>query len=190
MFKKSSGFTIVELLIVIVVIAILAVISVVAYNGVQQRANNTKTADALNGWVKALRYYRTENGQYPNAWTCLGGDYLYGPTGTDTSGVAQCRQDVAGAGYVRNTSFENTMKPYLNGALPTPAFVTAKSSDTQWVRGIMYAYGGGSGTDVYLIATFSGDVTCPGVQGMITGKSVWGGNTRCIYTLGQTTDPV
>jgi prepilin-type N-terminal cleavage/methylation domain-containing protein len=35
---NSSGFTIVELLIVIVVIGILAAISIVAYNGMQARA--------------------------------------------------------------------------------------------------------------------------------------------------------
>jgi prepilin-type N-terminal cleavage/methylation domain-containing protein len=35
---NHSGFTIVELLIVIVVIAILAALSVVAYNGIQNRA--------------------------------------------------------------------------------------------------------------------------------------------------------
>lgn len=40
--KSVSGFTIVELLIVIIVIAILATISVVAYNGVQQRAKFTQ----------------------------------------------------------------------------------------------------------------------------------------------------
>ena len=35
---KNTGFTIVELLIVIVVIAILATVSVVAYTGIRQRA--------------------------------------------------------------------------------------------------------------------------------------------------------
>ena len=36
--KTKSGFTIVELLIVIVVIGILAAITIVAYNGIQSRA--------------------------------------------------------------------------------------------------------------------------------------------------------
>lgn len=40
--RGRSGFTIVELLIVIVVIGILAAITIVAFNGVQSRANTTK----------------------------------------------------------------------------------------------------------------------------------------------------
>ena len=36
--SPRSGFTIVELLIVIVVIAILAAITIVAFNGIQERA--------------------------------------------------------------------------------------------------------------------------------------------------------
>lgn len=40
--KTSSGFTIVELLIVIVIIALLAAISIVAYTGVTARADFSK----------------------------------------------------------------------------------------------------------------------------------------------------
>ena len=63
--KSTSGFTIVELLIVIVVIAILAAISIVAYTGIQQRANNTKTIAAANQVVKAISGYIAANGTYP-----------------------------------------------------------------------------------------------------------------------------
>lgn len=38
---SASGFTIVELLIVVVVIAILAAITIVAYNGIQNRVHDT-----------------------------------------------------------------------------------------------------------------------------------------------------
>ena len=41
--QKRTGFTIVELLIVIVVIGILAAITIVAFNGIQTRAKNTQT---------------------------------------------------------------------------------------------------------------------------------------------------
>ncbi len=42
MTERRSGFTIVELLIVIVVIGILAAIVIVAFQGVQEKAKTTK----------------------------------------------------------------------------------------------------------------------------------------------------
>lgn len=72
--KQVRGFTIVELLIVIVVIAILAATTVVAFNGVQTRANNTKTLAAVGQYVKALQLFATNNGRYPinTTYPCLG----------------------------------------------------------------------------------------------------------------------
>lgn len=52
--KNTSGFTIVELLIVIVVIAILAAISIVAYNGIQNRARASAASSALSQVSKRL----------------------------------------------------------------------------------------------------------------------------------------
>lgn len=63
--KNISGFTIVELLIVIVVIAILAAISVVAYNGIQVRASDASKVQKINDIAKALEMYKADNGQYP-----------------------------------------------------------------------------------------------------------------------------
>ena len=63
--KTKSGFTIVELLIVIVVIAVLAAISIVAYNGIQTRANNTIVTTNLRNTVTALENFNALNGRYP-----------------------------------------------------------------------------------------------------------------------------
>lgn len=65
--KQSSGFTIVELLIVIVIIAILAAISIVAYTGIQDRANDTSVRSDLNNIAKKIELYKAATGAYPTA---------------------------------------------------------------------------------------------------------------------------
>ena len=66
MFKTKSGFTIVELLIVIVVIAILAAITIVAYNGIQNRANDSAVKGDLTAAFKLMKMYGIDNGNvYP-----------------------------------------------------------------------------------------------------------------------------
>ena len=189
---NKSGFTIVELLIVIVVIAILAAISIVAYNGIQQRATNNSIVQTTNDWVKALKTHKADKGSWPNAWTCLGDGYSYGVSGSDTSGTAQCREAAGGtSGVLENTAFKNLMRPYFNGAsLPTPTMVTSVASNGEWRRGIHYAYGGGSGTDVYMQIAFKGDIgnTCPTIQGTNGTKNSWNINSMCTYMLGATTD--
>lgn len=59
---RKNGFTIVELLIVIVVIGILAAISIVAYNGIQDRANDTIRRDAAKKLEKAYKLYIADTG--------------------------------------------------------------------------------------------------------------------------------
>lgn len=54
-FKRESGFTIVELLIVIVVIAILAAVSIVAYSGIQDRSNDSVVQTDLANFSKSLK---------------------------------------------------------------------------------------------------------------------------------------
>lgn len=56
-----SGFTIVELLIVIVVIAILAAITIVAYNGIQNRAHDTAVQNDLRQLGVKINQYYVEN---------------------------------------------------------------------------------------------------------------------------------
>lgn len=64
--KCQLGFTIAELLIVIVVIGILAAISIVAYNGIQNRANNTAAKNDLTNIAKKLEMFKALHDQHPN----------------------------------------------------------------------------------------------------------------------------
>lgn len=63
--ENRSGFTIVEILIVIVVIGILASITIVAYNGIQAKANDGKRMQDAANIQKALASYKAINGDYP-----------------------------------------------------------------------------------------------------------------------------
>ena len=86
--KRLSGFTLVEILIVIVVIGILTAISVVAYRGVQKQADNSSRAQELISWQKAFESYnasfKTFPGPTPGAglteYQCLGSGF---PNGSD-----------------------------------------------------------------------------------------------------------
>lgn len=53
--NSMSGFTIVELLIVIVIIGILAAITIVAYNGIQNRAYDTSVQSDLANLSKKMK---------------------------------------------------------------------------------------------------------------------------------------
>jgi prepilin-type N-terminal cleavage/methylation domain-containing protein len=64
--NKKTGFTIVELLIVVVVIAILAAITIVAYNGIQQRARVSNLQNSLSSGSKALEVAKVQTGVYPD----------------------------------------------------------------------------------------------------------------------------
>ncbi|OYW85009.1 hypothetical protein B7Z17_03085, partial [Candidatus Saccharibacteria bacterium 32-49-10] len=61
--QKQTGFTIVELLIVIVIIAILAAITIVAFNGIQTRAQNSKIRSDLAMFSKAIQAARVSSGE-------------------------------------------------------------------------------------------------------------------------------
>jgi prepilin-type N-terminal cleavage/methylation domain-containing protein len=61
----KRGFTIVELLVVIVVIAILAAITIVAYNGIQNRGNDTAVQSDLHQIGSQILQYSIVNGALP-----------------------------------------------------------------------------------------------------------------------------
>lgn len=70
--RHTTGFTIVELLIVIVVIGILAAITIVAYNGIQERARASTLTSALSQVANKMAVYQVDNPDlYPADKTAL-----------------------------------------------------------------------------------------------------------------------
>ena len=73
--QAQSGFTIVELLIVVVVIAILAAITIVSYNGITSKANASAAQSTASALQKKAELYAADGdtGQYPKNIAVLTG---------------------------------------------------------------------------------------------------------------------
>ena len=104
--NTKTGFTIVELLIVIVVIAILAAITIVAFNGIQERARVSSVSSALSQANKKIAVFQIDNpDQYP--------------------------ADLASVG-ITNTSGVSYQYSVNNGATPANYCITATNGSTSY----------------------------------------------------------
>ncbi|MES2630351.1 MAG: prepilin-type N-terminal cleavage/methylation domain-containing protein [Patescibacteria group bacterium] len=159
-YKKQSGFTIVELLIVVVVIAILAAITIAAYNGIQNRAKQSAAQAAVEQGVKKVALWQVDYpGQSPSfaQFTDLVGTsniskYQYTPgagdvfcltaTESNTSYFASSTQTTptagACAGHGANGSGVITnmvTNPSIEGSTATYGINAAAGSvDTSWFQ--------------------------------------------------------
>ncbi len=162
--RKQSGFTIVELLIVIVVIAILAAITIVAYNGIQQRARDSQRKSAVAAIQKALEMYRVDNGGYP---TCVA-NVTYQVGGARTSCSAE------------SAAFTGSLVPkYLSAVPPDPISI----GDYRF----LYIFGSRKMTDVVYTGDMS-DNYILGVSYEAQGGpyvTTWGVNTKYNYLAGS-----
>ncbi len=62
---KQTGFTLVELLIVIIIIGVLVSLVIIVYSGVQERAMQSRSLSAVDTWEKAVRMIEVESGYTP-----------------------------------------------------------------------------------------------------------------------------
>jgi prepilin-type N-terminal cleavage/methylation domain-containing protein len=74
--KRSQGFTIVELLIVIVVIGILALLVITTYSGIQAKARNSKRSSDMKSLQTQLEAFFSQNGYYPSLTDMNGAAWL------------------------------------------------------------------------------------------------------------------
>ena len=188
--NKRSGFTIVELLVVIVVISVLASVTVVAYNGVQQRANASAVGAAINAYAKAIRLYKVDNGKYPIPYSgtvaraCLGTSAaVYPASGSYTAG--SCEFESGSQLSMYYASVMSALTPYMNGnspSFPMNTFETNYYTTGFTIRGIEYYYNSYYDT-VRLRFVVSGP-TCP-VGGDENAGTVPSTNntTMCYYDL-------
>lgn len=115
--SKSKGFTIVELLIVIVVLGILAAITVVAYNGVQNRANDaTLKSDLRHSFMKVQEHYVT-NGSLPSSFTEINNTFIVSRKSYGGGGnfLLYCRADNGVAAVVGRSTSGNGFAYSSNG---------------------------------------------------------------------------
>ncbi len=171
--KSISGFTIVELLIVVVVIGILAAIVTVAYTGIQAKAKDTKTISAVKSWVKALRLYEVENGSLPTSNSCLGKTTTY-------DGNGQCYSTTY---WVVKTPLLNLLSPYMT-TQPEPDTSQIDSTNNPDWRGAFYNYwSAGDKHQIYMMLT--GTSSCPSIGSETSAPGQWTGpqGIRCVYNL-------
>jgi type IV pilus assembly protein PilA len=88
--RKDSGFTIVELLVVIVVIGILAAITIISYTGISSKANTTKALSNAQSVQNVAEIFNVDQQHFPTTVA----DFTNGsattklPSGVTVSGTA------------------------------------------------------------------------------------------------------
>lgn len=203
MFKTKSGFTIVELLIVIVVIGILAAITIVAYNGIQQRARASATSAALNQTAKKLAIAMNDGTltAYPAsqaAFDALGiastdVSYQYRTTSTGycitaTSGSVSYniseKTAPAEGSCIGHTSGGN---PLATNLVTNPSFETNAAGWGGYVGGTAVRVTGGDGA-VAGSASLEATATTANQSGVLYTQSGLAGST--IYTFSVYVTPI
>lgn len=172
--RTSHGFTIVELLIVIIVIAILAAIVIVAYNGMQQKANNAQTVESVAAYARVAHAYAAQNGTYPinTGYPCLG------PSGTKCANVTSSASTCYGSGGASYmASFDSAIRT-IASSIPGPSAQLISCGGDNYAGAFYHsAADGKTASIIYYVAGSSGCGSPGGVS--IGASTVQGAGTQC-----------
>ena len=90
--SKNTGFTLVELLIVVVILAILAGILVPQFSSATDDAKMSSLDSNLSNTRSAVELYYQQHGHYPGSVTAIGTACAAGPGGTTGTGAADTKE--------------------------------------------------------------------------------------------------
>lgn len=156
----SSGFTIVELLIVIVIIAILAAISIVAYTGIQNRAHDTAVQSDLKNIGQKFLEFQVLYGRLP------------GITSADLTPMGLKVSRNSYGSHFSPGSGDYNMAYCFDGSAGTFAIVAASKS------GNLYGFRGGAATQAVgplttILTTCSNNGIDTATANWLYGPSSW-----------------
>jgi len=141
--KKSKGFTLVELLIVIIIIGILAGMMLLATGSATDKAEATKIVANMRTIKSACLMYYADKGAWPGTDNIDSvSDYMDSKISTDIYSFANTKNtdDSAGTGLVikadlSGTQFSSGMKGKLKGMAADSGLWTDEKCSTEYAGG-------------------------------------------------------
>jgi prepilin-type N-terminal cleavage/methylation domain-containing protein len=142
--QRRTGFTLIEILVVIAIIAVLAGILLAALSGVQEAAKKTKTSTLMQSFGRACDEFALDHGRYPGL---LPDSVLDGTTITPTQNALL--ELMGGARAMSNQSTNTVVEEFnefvSNTSVPTftingwtLAFDPTRFGEGPWISGRVY----------------------------------------------------